>query len=303
MTLAFGLVTWFHAEIPWWLLLPLGGILVCLHGSLQHEVVHGHPTRWPWLNEALIFPSLWLWMPFRLYRKDHLQHHRNVYLTDPLEDPESYYLTPVDWARRGQVARALLRFRNTLPGRLLIGPPLAALVMFRRGLTQLGSGRREDLIAWLLHGVSVTLVLAWVLWICGMPFWQYVIFFAFPGTSITMLRSFLEHRAHEVEDKRTAVVEAGPFWSLMFLNNNLHVMHHAAPQVPWYELPARYRANRKAILERNGGYVFAGYAEIFRLFFLRAKEPPLHPYYHCPAFARLRIANDSGDAAQGERVA
>ena len=26
-------------------------------GALQHEVVHGHPTPWNWVNEALVFPS------------------------------------------------------------------------------------------------------------------------------------------------------------------------------------------------------------------------------------------------------
>ena len=31
--LAFGFLTWFAASIPWYALLPLGGYVVCLHGS------------------------------------------------------------------------------------------------------------------------------------------------------------------------------------------------------------------------------------------------------------------------------
>ena len=86
-------VTWnFHA-LPWWLVLPLGGCIVCLHGSLQHEAVHGQPFRRRILNSAFVFPSLWLWLPYTHYRHTHLIHHRNERLTSPLDDPESNYVT------------------------------------------------------------------------------------------------------------------------------------------------------------------------------------------------------------------
>ena len=41
--IGFGLVTWFHHALPWWVIMPLGGYFVALHGSLQHEAVHGYP--------------------------------------------------------------------------------------------------------------------------------------------------------------------------------------------------------------------------------------------------------------------
>ena len=40
-----GLLTFFHAVIPLWLLLPLGAWFVAWQTSLQHEIIHGHPTR------------------------------------------------------------------------------------------------------------------------------------------------------------------------------------------------------------------------------------------------------------------
>src|SRR5262249_38381909 len=121
----FALITWFHAALPWWLIGALGGYLVCLHGSLQHEAVHGHPTRWRWLNQALVFPSLWLWLPFGVYRETHLIHHEDQQLTCPVNDPESYYLLPAAWARLGPIARALRYAYNTVMGRLVLGPPFA----------------------------------------------------------------------------------------------------------------------------------------------------------------------------------
>ncbi len=54
---AFGALTWSWALLPWWILCPVGAYLVCLHGSLQHEALHGHPTRSPLVNEFLVFPS------------------------------------------------------------------------------------------------------------------------------------------------------------------------------------------------------------------------------------------------------
>ena len=38
------LVVWFHASLPWWVILPVGAYFAALHASLQHEVLHGHRT-------------------------------------------------------------------------------------------------------------------------------------------------------------------------------------------------------------------------------------------------------------------
>lgn len=275
---AFGLLTWFHATLPWWLLLALGGYLVCLHGSLQHEVAHGHPTPWPRINEALVLPSLWLWLPFRIYRETHLVHHRDARLTDPTEDPESYYVTAESWAGRGPLQRAFLWLNNTVTGRLLLGPPRAVARLLQEELAALLRGDSRHLRAWLWHLVGVALVLAWVLAVCGLDLWLYLLCFAYPGTALTLLRSFLEHQAVPAVGERSVVIEAGPVMSLMFLNNNLHALHHAEPKLAWYRLPARYRQRRDALLEANGGYLFRGYWEVVARYLLWPKEPPVHPF-------------------------
>jgi fatty acid desaturase len=83
-------LTFFHAAIPWPLLVLGGAWVLAWQMSLQHEVLHGHPTRSRRLNDALGFPPLTLWLPYFIYRRSHLRHHRDAYLTDPLEDPETY---------------------------------------------------------------------------------------------------------------------------------------------------------------------------------------------------------------------
>ncbi len=273
----FGLATWHHEALPWWLLLPLGGYLVAWHGSLQHEAVHGHPTPWKWLNEALVFPSLWLWLPFRLYRVSHLTHHNDEILTDPARDPESFYVAPADWDRLGPLGRATFWTVNTLAGRLLIEPLRCVWRLFASEMPRLARGDTANLTPWLLHLAGAALVLAWALGVCAMPLLEYLVFFAYPGLSLTLLRSFLEHQARPAEGARSVLVEAGWPLSLMFLNNNLHALHHAEPGLAWYRLPARYRARRAELLAGNGGYRYGGYLEIAARYLLKPKEHPRHP--------------------------
>jgi fatty acid desaturase len=74
-----------------------------------------------------------------------------------------------------------------------------------------------------------------------------------------------------------AVVERAPLMGLLFLNNNLHALHHAQPGLAWHRLPGRYRRNRAAILAANGGLVYAGYREVFARFLLRPHDQTVHP--------------------------
>lgn len=273
----FGLVTWFHASLPWWVLLPLGAYLVAWHGSLQHEVTHGHPTPSPLANELLVLPSLWLWLPFRLYRDSHLAHHNDAQLTDPALDPESYYVDAAAWAAAGPLERAFLRAHNTLAGRILLGPARCLWLFFKGELRRLAGGDFSHATAWALHIVGVALVLVWVLAVCDLPLWQYLLLFVYPGIGLTLVRSFLEHQARPEVSERSVIVEAGPLMSLLFLNNNLHLVHHDKPGLPWYRIPAFYRQRRALFLASNGGYYFKGYREVARKYLFRAKEQPLHP--------------------------
>lgn len=274
---AFGGLTLGHDMLTGWPLVLLGGIVVCLHGSLQHEVVHGHPTGIRRLNELLVFPSLWLWMPFRLYRRTHLLHHHDARLTDPLEDPESYYVTPAEWAAMGPLRRGFLTVHNSLAGRLILGPLVCVPRLFAAEFPKLLAGDRQALRTWAPQVLSVALVLGWVVGVCGLPLLDYLLCFVYPGLSLTLLRSFLEHRAQAEVSRRTAIVEAGPLFSLLFLNNNLHALHHAEPALAWYRLPARYRETRDRLLTANGNYCLHGYREIVARYLLWPKEHPRHP--------------------------
>jgi fatty acid desaturase len=54
-------------------------------------------------------------------------------------------------------------------------------------------------------------------------------------------------------------------------------VHHSAPRLAWYRLPARWRTQRDAVLSANGGYRFSGYGEIIRRYALTSRQPVAWP--------------------------
>jgi fatty acid desaturase len=271
-------LTWAHGRLPWWAVLPLGGWLLAWHGSLQHEAIHGHPTRSRRVNALVAGLPLWLWLPFGLYRESHLAHHRDERITDPVEDPESFYVTPAVWSRIGPVGRGLLWIHQTLLGRLVLGPPFAVSKLLYTEAVSLARGDVSHVRYWLLHALGVGLVLGWVLGVCGIPLGEYLLLYVYPGLSLTLLRSFAEHRTDADPRRRTVVTEASPPMGLLYLHNNLHVVHHRRPGLAWYDLPARYWRDRGQYLQENGGHVYpGGYIQQLRQFAFRPKDAPVHP--------------------------
>jgi fatty acid desaturase len=111
-----------------------------------------------------------------------------------------------------------------------------------------------------------------------LPLWAFFLA-TYAALSVLKIRTFLEHRAHDRARARTVIIEdRGPL-ALMFLNNNLHVVHHMHPRVAWYKLPALYRRHRDHYRRRNEAYIYRSYGEIFRAYFLRAKDPVPHPVW------------------------
>ena len=264
----------FHEAIPIWALLPAGAIVLGWFSSLQHEVIHGHPTPWRRINDAIGWPPLTLWLPYAIYRRSHLTHHREHHLTNPLDDPESYYVTADRWHRLGRLGRCLLVANQTLLGRLLIGPAVAMFRTWREEAVLLRQRARQRI--WLTHLVGVAGVLVLAVGVAGVPIWVYGIW-VYGGLSVLLLRSYAEHRAMPAPGQRTAVVEAGPFFSLLFLNNNLHVAHHARPGAAWYRLPRLSRDMHAPEIAAAGAGRYGGYGALAARYLVRPIAHPVHP--------------------------
>ena len=279
---AFLALTWFHAAIPWWLFAALGAWIAAWYGSLQHELIHGHPTRNATFNAALGFLPIWLWLPYPRYRDTHLVHHRDERLTDPIDDPESRYVTPAAWARLGPLGRLIVHTQTTLLGRLTLGPAWAIGTFLWSELRAMARGDAALARIWLVHAAAIVPVLIWVFAICAVPVWLYLLAIVQGGTALSLIRSFAEHRAEAAVARRTAIVENSRILGTLFLFNNLHVAHHRWPQLPWYRLPAIYRAHRDELVASNGGLVYDGYADLFRRYLLRPHDRPIHRLGRAP---------------------
>jgi fatty acid desaturase len=165
------------------------------HGSLQHETIHRHPTRWRPVNTALGWAPLALWLPYAIYRETHLRHHAASRrdLTHPGHDPESHYVVDGTLARCGPIRRAALRLNRTLAGRLVLGPAVVVLRLWHGELFRHSDRRRVNL--WLRHAAGVAIVLGWVDGVCGISPLLYALAVIYPSISLALLRSFAEHRA------------------------------------------------------------------------------------------------------------
>lgn len=294
-----------RTELPTWLLIAtvyatwfgvathvrqLGLLLACVlltlcttwYLSLQHELLHGHPTRLPWLNALLGAAPLGIWLPYGLYRRLHLRHHE-AELTHPDTDPESYFLYAVDWHAASPAMRKLYAARNTLAGRMLLQPAFSILTIAADACAKLRSGDWRDAPMWAAHLLAVAVLLVWLQTACGLPAWLMLLCVAYPALSLAAIRSFQEHRPADSHATRSVINDAGLMWRLLFLNNNYHLVHHDLPSVPWFALAWVYRRRADDYLVRNGGFHVRGYREWLIRYALRVAAPVAHPLFHGPS--------------------
>lgn len=267
----------FHAEaLPWYGLLTLGSLVIAWHSSLQHEACHGHPISFR-VAGLVGLPPLSLITPFALYRKYHLIHHANQHITNPARDPESFYFRKADWEALPVAARMVLLANQTFAGRMVLGPAISTYRFLKWEMGKLLRGDFAHARIWLQHALLVALVLYWVMGVGGMSFMEYLLLFIYPGTSLAMIRSFYEHRYEASADARSIVVEQSPFFQLLFLNNNFHVVHHDLPRLPWFKIDEHYRANRLHYRTLNRNFVVPSYGGLMWEYLFRPVFHPVHP--------------------------
>jgi fatty acid desaturase len=242
---------------------------------LQHELLHGHPTRSRFVNALFGFAPLAVWFPYHVYRESHLRHHDDTRLTEPGSDPESYFISASAWQSAGTAMRALLVFRNTLIGRLMVGPAFSIAATGAQALSKIRDGDWRDVPAWLAHLAALLVLTVWLQQVCAVPAWVFIVGAGCGSLALASVRSFHEHRLAHEPAHRTVINEAGWLWRLLFLNNNYHLVHHDLPQVPWFALGGIYETSRQHYIERSGGFLVKGYGEWARRYAFAAVAHPV----------------------------
>jgi fatty acid desaturase len=264
-----------HEVLTPWLTIPALSVLGAWHLSMQHETIHGHPFRHIWLNDLIGSIPVTLWIPYFSFKKDHIEHHQSD-LTHPGLDNESYYVSPEAWASAGKLRKAAYWANRTILFRMFVWTIVSTVTYLWSKIRLMLRGDKQTWFAMATHVAGLVVVVYFVRSVAGMPLWQFALGTTYGGRILNAIRPFPEHKYQSNTEVRTAMVMAGPFMSLLMLNNNLHVAHHDEPGVPWYrynELAHRVNAVERA---REAGLLYeGGYAEVFRRFSFKPMGAPL----------------------------
>ena len=252
-------------------------LATCWFTSLQHELIHGHPSRSRRLNRWLGIAPLAVWYPYDLYRHSHLAHHRDELLTEPGIDPESNYIDEADWRRLHRLVQPMWIAQRTVLGRVLLGPLMVVVPTWLDIVRRPLRGDFAQSRSWALHLALLGAMLAALDRFAAIGPLAYLLTICYPALGLAMLRSFYEHRPAPDAAHRVVVNEAGVFWRILYLNNNYHAVHHQRPDLPWYRVRQFYLAHRAEVLGRNGGFVIPGYLGLLRRFALTPVDSPIHP--------------------------
>ena len=257
-----------------WLAVPFLAVLGAWHLSMQHEVLHGHPFKSQFLNDLIGSIPVTLWIPYLSYKKDHLEHHL-ADLTNPSLDNESYYVSQEKWDKAGAVRRTAWKLNRTILFRIFIWTIVSTITYVVSVLQRAVRGEKGDRLAVALHIVGVALVV-YLVSLSTMPLWVFALGATYGGRILNAIRPFPEHKFQSGVETRTAMIMAGPFMSLLMLNNNLHIAHHDEPWVPWYGYQALARRVNAVERAREAGLLYeGGYAEVFRKFSFKPVDSPV----------------------------
>ena len=181
-----------HEQLPVAVEIVALGVLGAWYNSLQHEVIHGHPTPWrarqhgrsPSCRSASSCRSA-------VYRALHLAHHRDARPHRSRHRPGELLR---DAARRGRApgrsAAGTCARRARSPG---------GWCSARRSSPRAGGGRRAQR-AHAAPGLRVAATsppsppCSLVVRATGMSVWTYVVGVVWAGGALSLLRSFAEHR-------------------------------------------------------------------------------------------------------------
>ena len=252
-------------------------LATCWFMSLQHELIHGHPSRSRRVNRLLGLAPLAVWYPYDLYRRSHLAHHRDELLTEPGIDPESNYIDHATWQGLSRFVRPMWVAQRTVLGRLLLGPAMVIVPTWLDIVRRPLHGDFSQSRSWALHLGLVAAMLFVLDRVAGIGPLRYLLTVGYPALGLAMLRSFYEHRPARDAAHRVVINEAGLFWRILYLNNNYHAVHHERPDLPWHLVRRFYVDNRAEVLARNGGFVIAGYLSLLRRHAMTTIDSPVHP--------------------------
>jgi fatty acid desaturase len=246
------------AQVPFWgLLLPVQGVLLVFLFALQHETTHQTPFADTRLNEWVgRLCGVVLLVPFTWFRYFHLAHHRHT--NDPERDPE-LASGPKPQDRRGYLLHVSgLPYWKAITRQLTINARGKADASYlpKTALPRIKAEARWMLTLYALALASL-LVSPLALWLWIVPL--------LIGQPVLRLYLLAEHdRCAYVSNmlQNTRTTYTNRVIRYLAWNMPYHAEHHAAPQVPFYKLPALNAHLQDLLEETSNGYAPYTHAHI-----------------------------------------
>lgn len=239
------------AQVPFWgLLLPVQGVLLVFLFALQHETVHQTPFANRRLNEWVgRLCGVVLVVPFSWFRYFHLAHHRHT--NDPDHDPE------LASGPKPNTLRRYIFHISGIPYWIAIARQFALNASGKADAPYLPKSARRRvttearwmLVLYVLAAFSA-LISPLVLWLWIAPLML--------GQPVLRLYLLAEHdRCAFVNNmlQNTRTTYTNRVIRFLAWNMPYHAEHHAAPQVPFHNLPALNAFLRDTLQETAPGYL------------------------------------------------
>jgi fatty acid desaturase len=244
-----------------WLLLPVA-LLTNFFWALHHEAIHGslHPSRRINLLAGRLMAIL-LGSSFHVLRFAHLMHHR--FNRNPRDQPDVYdpAITSKAAARFGFIGSLLIGvhlYELVAPLLCLLPKSLIRRILDRiyrggdRARTEIRrAAHRLFLDSTQLRHIRIDALLAAALLAAAfMAFgshWPMLLGFLVGRGALISIFDNVYHFGTPIDRPEYARNLALPRpLQLLFLNMNLHRVHHGRPSIPWWALPAQLRADGDA---------------------------------------------------------
>jgi beta-carotene hydroxylase len=203
----------------------------------MHDAVHQSVSKLRWVNALVGRVCGWMLLgSYVAFRHTHLEHHKHT--NQPDKDPDywsgkgPFWLLPFRWASQD----------------------LHYWYLYARSWRQHPIQDRLETIA-----VVIIQMIGLALLIVSNHFWlAFFLWFLPAKCAISFLAfsfDYLPHKPHLItakEDRyKATLVRPNPILTLLFLQQNYHLIHHLYPAIPFYRYGSIWRAQREDLIEKG----------------------------------------------------
>jgi fatty acid desaturase len=232
---------------PLWLCAPILSVLSYAHYTLVHESIHGNLApgrpRLRWLNTAVGWVgALSMGSSWPLLMRSHLLHHAH---TNTDDDPDIFV--------KGSFGQLLIKLLIYVPASL-IPLPLARRLDPKQFQSMAGAMQPAEAAQDTLVSLTTLALLGLAIW-SGRTLDWLCLFFIPTRMAALLLAVFFQWLPHYPFDRTERYLNTRiSLWSgggFLTLQQNLHLVHHLWPSVPFYNYPRLYRRLRPTLVEKG----------------------------------------------------